>query len=288
MSELHYSIANDVLFFIMIAVSLNLLMGYLGLLSVAQASFAGVAAYTVAKLTIDQDFGFFPAVILGTLAATVAGVLIFVALQFAGQMVAQGVVEEKTSRVVELLLATIRPLDLMAGKVIGIGLVGLGQVVVITAAGVAAALAFDTLTIPTGTTMSAVTWLLVWFVLGFAIYALLLAALAALVPRQEDVNAVVAPVMVLMMVGYVVGISVLPNDPDSAFARWLSLVPFFAPTMMPIRLAIGGVPAWEIAVSLGLALALIPALLWLSGRVYRNAVMRTGSRVRLRDALQGT
>lgn len=76
MSEFQFDIANEVLFFVMIALSLNLLMGYLGLLSVAQASFAGVAAYTVAKLTIDQDFGFFPAVILGTLAATVAGVLI--------------------------------------------------------------------------------------------------------------------------------------------------------------------------------------------------------------------
>jgi branched-chain amino acid transport system permease protein len=76
MSELHYSIANDVLFFIMLALSLNLLMGYLGLLSVAQASFAGIGAYTVAKLTIDQDFTFFPAVIVGTLFATIAGVLI--------------------------------------------------------------------------------------------------------------------------------------------------------------------------------------------------------------------
>lgn len=216
----------------------------------------------------------------------VAGVLIFVALQFAGQMVAQGIVEEKTSRVVELLLATIRPIDLMTGKVLGIGLVGLGQVAVITAAGVAAALGLDTLTLPAGATVAGVVWLLVWFVFGFTIYALLAAGFAALVSRQEDVNAVVAPVMVLMMVGYIAGVSILPNDPDDALAGWLSLVPFFAPTMMPIRMAIGGVPTWEVVASLGLAVAMVPLLLWLAGRMYRNAVMRTGTRVRLRDALR--
>lgn len=217
-----------------------------------------------------------------------AGVLIFVALQFAGTMVAQGVVEEKSSRVVELLLSTIRPIDLMTGKVLGMGVVGLAQVAVIAGAGVGAALALDTLTIPGGTTAVSLVWLLVWFVLGFAIYALLAAGFAALVSRQEEVNAVVAPVMMLMMVGYIAGISILPSDPDNVTARWLSLVPFFAPTMMPIRMAIGNVPLWEVVVSLGLALALVPVLLWLAGRMYRNAVMRTGARVKVLEALRSS
>lgn len=248
-----------------------------------EAFAAGVAGAEVEVAPLGQPRDYEPQqLFLGA----VAGVLIFVALQFGGQMVAQGVVEEKTSRVVELLLATIRPFELMTGKVLGIGLVALAQVVVVAVSGVVSALALDTLTIPAGTTASAVAWLLVWFVLGFTIFALLAAGFAALVSRQEDVGSVITPVMLVMMVGYVAGISMLPNDPDNATAVWMSLVPFFAPTMMPIRMAIGGVPGWQVAVSVGLAVAAVPLLLWLAGRMYRNAVMRTGARVRLLDALR--
>jgi ABC-2 type transport system permease protein len=131
-----------------------------------------------------------------------------------------------------------------------------------------------------------VVWLIVWYLLGFLMYALVFAALAALVSRQEDVGAVVTPVTMVVVIGYVVGISVLPSQPDSQFAEILSIIPLFAPTLMPMRLAMGGVPVWEAALSVALAVALIPLLVWFAGRVYRNAVMRTGSRVKLREALR--
>ena len=95
-----------------------------------------------------------------------------------------------------------------------------------------------------------------------------------------------APASMVIVVGYVVGISVLPSDPDNRLAEVMSLIPTFAPTLMPMRLAMGGVPAWQAALSVVLVLALIPVLVWLAGRIYRNAVMRTGSRVKLRDALR--
>ncbi|OLF15189.1 ABC transporter permease [Actinophytocola xanthii] len=216
----------------------------------------------------------------------VAGILIYMSLLLNGQLVAQGVVEEKASRVVELLLSTIRPWQLMLGKVLGIGLVGLIQMVVIGGVGIAAALALDVLTISVSTAVGTVIWLVVWYLLGFLMYSLLFAGLGALVSRQEDVGGVVSPALMFVIVGYVIGISVLPSDPDNAMVEGLSLLPVFAPTVMPMRLAMGGVPTWQAALSVGLVVILIPALVWLAGRIYSNAVMRSGARVKLKDALR--
>jgi ABC-2 type transport system permease protein len=216
----------------------------------------------------------------------IAGILIYMSLLMNGQLVAQGVVEEKSSRVVELLLSTIRPWQLMAGKVLGIGFVGLVQMAVIGGVGVAAALGLDVLTISTSAAIGTVVWLVVWYLLGFIMYSLVFAALAALVSRQEDVGGVITPALMFVIVGYVIGISVLPSDPDNTLAEVLSVIPVFAPTLMPMRLAMGGVPVWEAVLSVGLVLALIPALVWLAGRIYANAVMRSGARVKLKDALR--
>ena len=216
----------------------------------------------------------------------IAGILIYMSLLINGQMVAQGVVEEKSSRVVELLLSTIRPWQLMAGKVLGIGLVGLAQMVVIGGVGVVAALALDVLTISVTAAVGTVVWLVVWYLLGFLLYSLVFAGLAALVSRQEDVGGVIAPALMFVILGYIVGISVLPSDPDNTLAEVLSVIPVFAPTLMPMRLAMGGVPVWEAVASVGLVVATIPALVWLAGRIYANAVMRSGARVKLTDALR--
>ncbi len=216
----------------------------------------------------------------------IAGILIYMSLLLNGQMVATGVVEEKSSRVVELLLSTIRPWQLMVGKVLGIGFVGLVQMVVIGGVGVAAALALDVLSIPASAAIGTVVWLVVWYLLGFVMYSLAFAALGALVSRQEDVGGVTAPALMFVIVGYVIGISVLPSEPDNTLAEILSIIPLFAPTLMPMRLAMGGVPVWEAVVSVGLVLALIPVLVWLAARIYANAVMRSGARVKLRDALR--
>jgi len=216
----------------------------------------------------------------------IAGILIYMSLLINGQMVAQGVVEEKSSRVVELLLSTIRPWQLMAGKVLGIGFVGLIQMIVIGGVGVLAALGFGVLTISVSAAVGTVVWLVVWYLLGFLLYSLVFAGLGALVSRQEDVGGVIAPALMFVILGYVVGISVLPSDPDNALAEVLSVIPVFAPTLMPMRLAMGGVPVWEAVVSVGLVVAMIPALVWLAGKIYANAVMRSGARVKLSDALR--
>ncbi|HET9141119.1 ABC transporter permease [Actinophytocola sp.] len=244
---------------------------------------ASVARANVDVESLEPPFPYNPQqLVLGI----IAGILIYMALLINGGSVAQGVVEEKSSRVVELLLATIRPWQLMAGKVAGIGLVGLIQMTVIGVVGVAVALAIGSLTISLSAAFGTVLWLIVWFVLGFVMYSLVFAALAALVSRQEDVNGVITPALMFVILGYVLGISVLPTDPDNKLCEVLSIVPVFAPTLMPMRLAMGGVPAWQAILSVVLVLMTIPGLVWLSGRIYRNAVVRSGARVKLSDALR--
>ncbi|RNL64858.1 ABC transporter permease [Nocardioides marmoriginsengisoli] len=219
-------------------------------------------------------------------AAYIVGILIFLGLVTAGQLVAQGVVEEKTSRVVELLLATISPWQLMAGKVLGIGVVGLTQIAVVVAggAGTASILGLvDTSELNLGATaISAIGW----FLIGFTTYALALAGLAALVSRQEEVSSVISPVIMLMTLPYVVGVSIGTWEPDNPLVVWLSRIPFCSPLVMPIRIAGGGVPAWDVLLAVGLSLAIIPVLVWVAGRLYSNAVLQTGDRVKLLQAFR--
>lgn len=219
-------------------------------------------------------------------AAYVVGILIFLGLITTGQLVAQGVVEEKTSRVVELLLATIKPWQLMAGKVLGIGVVGLTQIGVVVAAGAGTASALglvDASELNLGATALAAIG---WFLIGFTTYALALAGLAALVSRQEEVSSVISPVIMLMTLPYVVGVSIGTWEPDNPLVVWLSRIPFCSPLVMPIRIAGGDVPLWDVLLAIGLSLAIIPILVWVAGRLYSNAVLQTGGRVKLVQALR--
>jgi ABC-2 type transport system permease protein len=215
--------------------------------------------------------------------SVIAGILVYLALMIYGQAVAQGVVEEKASRIVEILLTAVRPWQLMLGKVVGIGVTGLTQMLLVAVSGVGAALALDTLSMPASLLTGTAVWALVWFLLGFLAYALIFAAMGSLVSRQEDAGSVVLPVMMLFIVPYVLGISILPTEPDNGLLRLLSLVPFFAPTLMPFRVALGA-PAWEVWLAFVLTVALIVVLVGVAGRVYSNAVLRMGTRIRLSDA----
>jgi ABC-2 type transport system permease protein len=200
-----------------------------------------------------------------------------------GVWVALGVVEEKSSRVVELLLATLRPWQLLTGKVIGIGLLGLGQLVLTGLVGIVAAVATGAVDVPSGIAGVA-GQVIVWFLLGFAFYACLYAALAALVSRQEEVQNVTAPLSILLVGSFFLAISAL-NSPDSGLAKVTSILPPFSTMVMPIRWASGTVPLWEVGVSMLLMAVAVVALIRVGGRIYAGAVLRSGPRVKIKEAL---
>lgn len=213
--------------------------------------------------------------------------LLLGALISSGSIIAIGVVEEKTSRVVEILLATIKPTQLLAGKVLGIGVYGLFQIVVLAGA-LAGALAALGLTADIEVNIGAsLALLIVWFLLGYALFALLFGGFAALVSRQEEIGSVTTPLMFLLFVPYYTTLFVVPGDPDSTVVRVLSQIPFFAPFMMPARDAFGAVAGWELALSMGIALVTIPLLVWVAARVYQRGVLHTGGRMKLAEALKG-
>jgi ABC-2 type transport system permease protein len=212
--------------------------------------------------------------------AFAAVVILYGQLLGYGFWVATGVVEEKSTRVVELLLAAIRPRQLLAGKVIGIGLLGIGQLLVIGACGVVIGTVSGQLDV-TGDVVSAVGIVLAWFVLGFGLYSCAFAVAGALVPRQEEIQSVTAPLTVIILASFFLSFGAL-DDPGSSLARVLSFVPPSAPMIMPVRLIAGQASAGEIAASVVLTLAAAVALIALAARVYGAAVLRTGSRVTLR------
>lgn len=212
--------------------------------------------------------------------------LLFMAISTYGTMVAQGVVEEKASRVVEILLATVRPWQLLLGKVIGIGAVGLAQLMIVAGVGLVMAMASGVVTL-SGVAVSALVWGVVWYFVGFLLYATIFAAAGSLVSRQEDVQSVTTPVTMVLTIGFVVGLNLMLQNPNGSGVVTMSHIPLLSPVVMPGRITAGQVAGWEIAVSLVVTLATVAALTWLGGRVYHNAVLHTGSRMRVRDALRG-
>jgi ABC-2 type transport system permease protein len=216
--------------------------------------------------------------------AAIIGVsLLYTLLALLGQFVAQGVVEEKASRVVELLLATMRPWQLLAGKILGLGLLGLAQIVLLAVIGVVAAGVAGLVTVPTAL-IGTVATVVAWFVLGYALYAAVFAAAASLVSRQEDLPAVTTPTTFLLLAGLFIAIQAV-SDPGGTLARVTSFVPGLSPLVMPVRQAAGGVAAWEVAAAVVLMLAAIALVVRLGGRVYAGALLRTGGRTRIREAL---
>lgn len=214
--------------------------------------------------------------------AFVAVLLLYGQLFGYGVWVATGVIEEKSSRVVEILLSTIRARQLLAGKIAGIGLLGLLQLVFIAAYGVVLATATGVVSLPVhalGTAALAIGW----FVLGFAFYASLFAVAGALVSRMEELQNVIVPLNLVILASFFISIG-STNDPSSTLSRVASLVPFSAALAMPVRMSLGSATALEITASLVLLIGSTAALIPLAGRLYAGAVLRTGARVKLRDA----
>ncbi|MCW2581893.1 MAG: ABC-type Na+ efflux pump, permease component [Klenkia sp.] len=200
-----------------------------------------------------------------------------------GQFVAQGVVEEKSSRVVEILLSTMRPWQLLTGKIVGLGLLGLAQLITIAVIGVVGALALDVVSVPSAVIPTVVS-VVAWFVLGYTFYAAVFAVAASLVSRQEDLGSVLTPTTLLLVVGFIVSIQAA-QDPGSTLATVTSFVPGLSPLVMPVRMAAGEAAGWEIATAVLVDLAAIAVVVRIGGRVYSGALLRTSGKTKLREAL---
>jgi ABC-2 type transport system permease protein len=215
--------------------------------------------------------------------ANVGVILLFISIFTFGYWVLSGVVEEKQSRVVEVILATVEARDLLIGKVIGIGLLGLGQLVVMVVVGLGLGIGLGRFTLP-ATTAGSIVQLLLWFVLGYALYSTALGALGALASRIEEASNAATPVTFVAMGAYFFALIVVLDDPGGLPARIGSFIPPVAPMVVPLRAALGAVEPWEVVVAAAITIAAIWGMFVLGGRIYSGAVLRTGGRMKLQDA----
>jgi ABC-2 type transport system permease protein len=207
--------------------------------------------------------------------AWAASLLLFMSLAFYGQWVISGVVEERSSRVVEVILSAVRPPDLLAGKVIGIGALGLAQLVLI--AGVAAGLLVAGVFDAPAELGADVALVIPWFVLGFALYAVGYAVAGALASSQQNAETAGQPVTYALLAVYFAGYAVLASDAEGPVATLLTVFPLTAPLVLPARNALVGVPLWQHALALVLVLCAIYALVRFAGRVYSRGLLHGGS-----------
>jgi ABC-2 type transport system permease protein len=238
----------------------------------------------------EEDFG--PALLVAY--ALVIGT--FMAILTYGNWVAQSVAEEKSSRVMELLITAATPRQLLAGKVLGTGAAGLTQYLAVLLAAAAAFVVSrplgESLGIAAGQipdlpsfTPGQILALAAFFLGGFLLYCTLYAATGSMVSRQEDVQQASGVLVVVAMVGYFASFAAL-NAPDAEWAAILSLVPFFSPYLMPVRMLLSTPPLFEVVGALVLLVLTLLAAIWIAARIYSAGVLLYGQRASFRQVLR--
>lgn len=225
----------------------------------------------------------------GSLGAAMLAIALFLILYVSilvwGQQVMQGVLEEKGSRVIEVLISCVTPFELMLGKLIGICLLGLtqlgiwlGTLLVLTAPGIAASMAFlpKGASLPTVAPAMLINFLLL-FILGFLAYATLYAAIGASFNNVQEAQQASGIAMVFVIIPVMVMWPVV-NDPNSTMATVLSLIPMFTPLLMPLRIAIDMPPVWQIALAYALTIGFVLGMVWLCARIYRVGILMYGKK----------
>jgi ABC-2 type transport system permease protein len=225
-------------------------------------------------------------------------ILTFMAILTYGNWVAQSVAEEKSGRVMELLVTAATPRQLLTGKVLGTGAAGLTQYVVIVAAAIIGFIGNGPISEALGVTGQApislpeldATMILsfgAFFLLGFVLYSTLYAAAGSMVSRIEDVQQAAGPLIFLAIGGYFAAFTGL-NDPDAEWVGALSLVPFFSPYLMPARMLLTSVGIGEVLLALALLAVTVVLALWVASRIYSAGVLMYGQRVGLRSIWRAT
>lgn len=227
-------------------------------------------------------------------------IILFLAILLYGINVMSSVIEEKTTRIVEVLVSSLRPFELMLGKVLGAGAVGIVQLAVwllsvkvlagqqnhlaqLAGADHASAggAAFQLPQVPTAT----MAVFVIYFLLGYFLYAAIFASVGAISGTEQEARQAQTPVSLLLMVPYLSVFGIL-NDPNSHFARWLTYVPFWSPVAVPVRWSASPIPGAELTVSLLVLAASVLGVTWIAARIYRVGILMTGKRATLREVVR--
>lgn len=212
-----------------------------------------------------------------------AGIVLYMALTFAGSMVANAVAMEKSTRISEVLLAVVRPSQVLMGTVLSVGATTLAQLLILATPVVVASRVTDGgVALPAATGVD-LALAVSWFLLGFVLYAVAFAAAAALVDKITEVSAAITPVTVVLVLSYLGGIVIATRDTEDALSVLISLFPFSAPVAMPIRWASGEVPGYQLVLAMALTAATAVLMVRIASSFYRKALLITGHRVRLSE-----
>ncbi|MGC9198091.1 MAG: ABC transporter permease [Acidobacteriaceae bacterium] len=210
--------------------------------------------------------------------------LMYLVVLLYGMNVARSIIEEKTSRVFEVLLATIQPDELLAGKILGVGAVGLTQVGIWM-------IAFGLLAAQMGATsgvqisFAQVIYFVVYFGLGYALYSAVAASLGAMTNSEQELQQLNMFLMLPLFFSLLM-LEPVTTNPNSLLSRIVSQIPFCAPLLMDLRISISMPQPWEIALSIGLILVSIYAVLWVSSRIYRVGILMYGKKPNLPEILR--
>jgi ABC-2 type transport system permease protein len=214
------------------------------------------------------------------------GLVLYLALLFGGSQIATVVATEKSTRISEVLLTVLRPSQVLVGTVLAVGTVTLLQLLVLATPAAIAVRVSDRLGLPSVASTDLVL-AVVWFLLGFALYAFLYAAGGALVDKVTEVDTAVAPIVVVILGAYFASLALVMDDPDSTWSLLVSIFPATAPIAMPLRWSSGDVPTYQLLLAMLLTAAAAVALVSVVSTTYRRALLITGHRVRLREVVGG-
>lgn len=265
-----------------------------------------------------------------TIIGSISGIFMFMFILLYGIQVMRGVIEEKTSRIIEVMISSVKPFQLMMGKIIGIALVGLTQfilwILLTTAISTVAVKAFvndkhpkqttaataekvKAGTVAAGSTLSnqipdnspiasmqkslatidltkIIMVFIFYFIAGYLFYSALYAAIGSAVDSETDTQQFMMPVMMPLLLGYALSLSVVNKDPYGQIAFWLSMIPFTSPIAMMVRLPYGGVPNWELALSMALMVAGFIGTVWVAARIYRVGILMYGKKTTLKEMIK--
>lgn len=212
--------------------------------------------------------------------------VLFAIVMSAGQLVASGIVEEKVSRVVEVLISTVSPSQLLIGKIIGITAVGIISMICIGGSGIAALLISGLAGSIRISVASFSGWYVVWFLLGLATYMVLYAGAGAMVSRQEEIGQAIIPLVLVQMAGFYTAVLTV-FFPNHILIKVASMLPFLNCYAMPARQITSSTVAWwEPVLSVAINLAILPFLIWIGSRLYRRGVLATSGKIKFREAIR--